>query len=223
MPRFRTYFLLFGLLFTVSAKSQTLDKGEWESLKKEVEYKRYASKPAPKQEFGEQRGESSPPPARSGGPLNLGPVMQIILVLGFGILILILIYNIVKNMVFRSKNENLAEADLENDLNRSELTKSDLEKWLDQAMADKDHRLVIRIYFLMALRKMERMNLIVWEKDKTNWQYLRELGDHKLRPSFQLLIQEYDVLWYGEKDFDESQLQNKVEQFKGFGRELEIE
>ena len=211
--------LFFFMLVALwpGTKGQTLDKDRWETLKEEVDYQRYGM-PEEKEEARPSQHDFTPTPPPAS--LNLGPMVQVILVIIFVVLIALLIYFILKNTSISGRNKGIKPETLEIGPDGEELSKTDLEKWLERALAANDRRLIIRIYFLMALQKMEDMKLIRWEKEKTNWQYLRELGNHHLRPSFQALVREYDLIWYGEKEFDDNQLQSKVDQFKGFGKEL---
>ena len=75
---------------------------------------------------------------------------------------------------------------------------------------------------MLVLKHLELQKLIIWKKEKTNWHYIQELSGHDHQASFMRLAYEYDELWYGEKDYTENELNNKIDRFKEFRNDLLI-
>lgn len=90
---------------------------------------------------------------------------------------------------------------------------------LDQALADGDYRLAIRLHFLEILKSLTQNGLIKWKPDKTNRDYSRELRSHKSHRDFQNLARIYEVIWYGNTSISQSEYDPIVLKFKSFMNE----
>ena len=85
---------------------------------------------------------------------------------------------------------------------------SDLERFLRQAIETGNFKLAVRIYYLMVLKGLQDKGLIVWKKNKTNFDYLIEVAQH---PQFQQLNQStliYEYIWYGDRQIAEPQFKS---------------
>ena len=80
----------------------------------------------------------------------------------------------------------------------------DIQKLIQQALADKNYRLAIRYYYLYSLRLMNEKELIVWELQKTNADYNRELEKTDLKKPFAQITRLYEYIWYGDFPIDQS-------------------
>lgn len=88
----------------------------------------------------------------------------------------------------------------------------DLPTLINKAIADQNYRLAIRYYYLLILRKLSEKELIGWQQEKTNEDYINELTSSKLHTDFKELTYLYDYVWYGnflidKNDFLKSQTQ----------------
>lgn len=73
----------------------------------------------------------------------------------------------------------------------------DLPKLIDKAIADGNYRLAVRYYYLLILRKLSEKELISWQQEKTNEDYIKELTSSKLHSNFKDITYLYDYVWYG--------------------------
>ncbi len=73
----------------------------------------------------------------------------------------------------------------------------DFETLIEDAIRRKEYRDGVRLIFLYSLRKLSDARLIQWTPGKTNYEYVRELKDSKVRSQFQELRYYYDYAWYG--------------------------
>ena len=71
---------------------------------------------------------------------------------------------------------------------------------LQQAEATGNYRLAVRLGYLEVLKQLADQNLIRWQPDKTNHDYLYELPIGTLPPAFRELTRQFDYVWYGEHD-----------------------
>ncbi len=79
----------------------------------------------------------------------------------------------------------------------------DFEKLIKETIKTGDKRLAIRYYYLWLLKKMSEQNIIDWNPEKTNSDYLYEIKSEKLKQDFNHFSYLYNYTWYGEFNIDE--------------------
>ncbi len=79
----------------------------------------------------------------------------------------------------------------------------DFEKLIEATLLSGEKRLTIRYYYLWLLKKMSAKEIIVWDLEKTNSDYLREIKNPTLKKEFNYLSYLYNYIWYGEFELDE--------------------
>ena len=89
---------------------------------------------------------------------------------------------------------------------------------ITQAISNNNYRLATRYLYLQLLQKLTEKEFIVWQKDKTNEDYINEIKKEKLRNEIEKLTYLYDFVWYGkfnikQKDFTKAQ-QNFINVYK---------
>lgn len=200
-----------------NGQESTLDRDEWKKVVRKLEYKKSGESNQVNNEpvtEGRERSQSE------SFMITISPTLQIVVIILFIVILTVILLNLLRAEGDGSRNSIIrtidpAEQDFEDLLGHS-----DLEKWLHDALQSQNYRLAIRIYFLMALKNLEEMRLIKWEKKKTNWHYILELRNSPYQISFQALVHEYDQIWYGEKDFLEEVILQKLEGFRDFNDQL---
>lgn len=125
-------------------------------------------------------------------------VLPYILIFG---LIGFLIYLFIKQALYASGNKTTQQqAALYSDQTTPEdLENIDLEKLLREALAQKNLRLAVRLYYIKLLKHLDREGYIRWEKNKTNRDYADELGVASINREFRKLMNAYEYVWYGER------------------------
>lgn len=71
------------------------------------------------------------------------------------------------------------------------------EQQIEQAVAQGNYRLAVRLLYLRCLRQLDEAGLINWQIDKTNTVYVNELTDAEQRSAFKLLTRQFEFAWYG--------------------------
>lgn len=89
----------------------------------------------------------------------------------------------------------------------------DIQQLINQALLDKNYRLAVRYYYLFILKKLSDKELITWESQKTNTDYIKELSDLGLKDQFQIITRLYDFIWYGNFAVDEKSYANAEKKF----------
>ncbi|MBK8845284.1 MAG: hypothetical protein IPO27_01520 [Bacteroidetes bacterium] len=97
----------------------------------------------------------------------------------------------------RLKNELEYTAGIEN---IHELMLDDL---YSQSLQQKNYRLATRYRFLNLLKTANDSGFIKWKPDKTNMHYIQEISTD-YRKSFASIVRDFEYVWYGDFDLDES-------------------
>ena len=129
-------------------------------------------------------------------------LMQALMYSLLGIIILVVIYFIFKNaggFSFGSEkkkirydaSEEKEDEDLEN------IENNNFRLLIQKAKSEEDFRKAVRYYYLWVLQKLTDKNLINWNKDKTDYDYFLELGQHPIKEDFSVNTYIYDYTWYG--------------------------
>ena len=123
--------------------------------------------------------------------LNLLPYILIIAIIAFAVWLFIrlnpgeyLLATPEEPEVFLSEEEKIIKSENISDL-------------IEQAIRDGDYRLAIRFYYLQLLRQLNARELIRYEFQKTDTEYLNELKKDDIRPELKKLMRIYDFIWYG--------------------------
>lgn len=99
-----------------------------------------------------------------------------------------------KSEVFFSEEEEIIKSKNINEL-------------IEGALADKNYRLAVRYYYLLILRKLSENEIISYEFDKTNSDYIAEISTSNIKEQFRKATNLYDYVWYGNFDVTETDFQ----------------
>jgi len=89
----------------------------------------------------------------------------------------------------------------------------DLSELIQKAIHQKNYRLAIRYYYLLALQKLSKYDFIDWQQQKTNEDYIKEIQENKLKNKFASSTYLYDFVWYGNFDINESEFTKAEAEF----------
>lgn len=74
---------------------------------------------------------------------------------------------------------------------------------IQKAIKDKNFRLAVRYYYLLILQKLQENQLIEWEQQKTNEDYIKEIKQPNVTKKFSEITYLYDFVWYGNFEINE--------------------
>jgi len=148
---------------------------EWNKAAEGMDYSKDLPKP-PKER--KKRAPSEPEPSFdwTGLTQGLGSFLQLLAVvfaLGF---IAYGIYWMIQTPRNRSISRDGTEITLAN-LDEY-IHETDLDRFLREALAASNWPLAVRLYFLQTIKQLSEREAIVWSKEKTNRDYLREMRGH---------------------------------------------
>lgn len=148
-------------------------------------------------------------PAGSDGGSNTWLFIVLIVILGLAV-----IYMIIVSFSDRNKKvPGVTEAD-ENKLENLTISKSELELALEAALAAKNYREAVRIYFIAIIKEMKDHNWIRWEKKKTNYHYINEISGRSQQSDFITATRAFEIVWYGNRSLEENEYNRLEPHFK---------
>ena len=131
---------------------------------------------------------------------------------------LLFLYLIVKFFVERSSTDFISSAKnskFKSGSEEEELIKNtDLNVLLHEAISSRNYRNAVRYYYLLALKKLDAENIILWEQQKTNEDFIGEISSVELRASFAENTRLYDFVWYGEFGLTHEEFERAQQDFK---------
>ena len=127
------------------------------------------------------------------------------------ILIAILLFLLIKfflnvnarALTYSKKNQTIVALSEDEHIIKNE----DIDQLIQQALKDRNYRLAIRYYYLLLLKTLGHKEYIVWELQKTNDDYIKEIKAQDLKEHFSRITRLYDYIWYGGFDLDEANYQ----------------
>ncbi|GAB1309372.1 hypothetical protein KH5_20550 [Urechidicola sp. KH5] len=139
-----------------------------------------------------------------------------------GILILAIVYFFVKLNVKSIENSKREKASVFLSDDEEIIRKQQIEALIKQAVSDSNYRLAVRFYYLLILQKLQEKELIVWQQQKTNADYIHELNSSDLRVKFIDITRLYDFVWYGSFEIDEQDYLNISHKFESIKVEIGV-
>ncbi|WP_431124537.1 DUF4129 domain-containing protein [Flagellimonas flava] len=137
--------------------------------------------------------------------------LQILPYILLGILLFLIIGFFVKantrSLIYTQKNPNIVSLSEEERIIKTE----DIQQLIRDALAQNNYRLAIRYYYLFILKLLTERELIEWQLQKTNDDYIAELSNSQLKTPFSRATLLYDYIWYGEFNIDQDRY-TKAEQ-----------
>lgn len=133
--------------------------------------------------------------------------------------IVFIVYNILKNSDFTYfRKKKLAEDEPYESFDEVEHI-SDWDKAIKEALDAKDYRLATRLLYKQTLQSLNERNIIQYEKQKTNWEYVNKLAASPLYKPFLNLTNYFDYIWYGSFSINAEQFERIRAEFVHFNKE----
>lgn len=196
---------------TEPSRSDRWNREKWEQLTEGLDYQ------AP--EYIEQEEE-----VRSRGP-SPGWItfFKILAVLGaIGIIAFIIAQLQTGEPLFGAKNRKLDEG-LQIDLANIEenLPAADIPDFIRSALRAGDFKMAVRLHYLGLIQSLARRNWIRWERDKTNGDYLQEMGSRPLFEGFRDATIVFERIWYGNHGLAEGAYSRIAAQFEELEKQIQ--
>ena len=99
-------------------------------------------------------------------------------------------------------------------------SESDFDRLIRLALASGNYRLAVRYQYLRSLHQLATRNYVELAVDKTNYQYVQEISNHQVRNDFASLTLNYEYVWYGEFQIEQTIYQKLETAFQSFNQKV---
>ncbi len=110
-----------------------------------------------------------------------------------------------RNIINGKRNKEIVHLKDDEEL----LSSKDLPRLIALAINEENYRLAIRYQYLLVLQQLSEKEIIIWEQQKTNEDYNKEVHHKNIHTEFEEITRFYDFVWYGNFEI------NKLEYLKG--------
>lgn len=141
----------------------------------------------------------------------------VVLILIAGVVIYLLMKAEVLGFLFPKRAQS-GQLDYEN--LAEDIHAIDFNTAVDEAVSQRNYRLAVRLLYLQTLKRLTDADRIRYKPEKTNRQYVYELGNSPLQADFEGLTRQFEFIWYGDFPVDEVQFGAIHQQFLSFNRPL---
>lgn len=93
------------------------------------------------------------------------------------------------------------------------LTETNFDKLTKKALKKENYRLATRYLYLKSLQQLSKKEIIKWNFDKTNSEYINEIKNTNTKDLFKRASYIYDYVWYGEFTIDKDSFNQNQELF----------
>lgn len=209
-----------------SAAADTLSRESWEQAIEGLDYGDIVRPEPPEPEETEYQppAEGDQDPAWDWTIPGLGELGTAIL---FGVVIIGLAYLLVflVNRAQGSGRTRFKDGDGERAYSFEELEEhiheTELEGYLRMALEESNFKAAVRVYYLMAIKSLSENQWITWKRDKTNFDYVREMRKHPEYADFRKLTYLFEVIWYGDTDIDQQVYRRISPSFDHFLKQIQ--
>ena len=184
---------------------------EWDKAAKGMDYSKDVPKP-PKERKKREPNQPEPSFDWTGLTQGLGSFLQVLAVIFALCIIAYGIYWMLQAPRNRTVSRDGTEITLAN-LDEY-IHETDLARFLREALAASNWPLAVRLYFLQTIKRLSEKEAIVWSKEKTNRDYLREMRGHRLGTQFRDVTRQYERVWYGNQPLTVEEFARLEPEFK---------
>jgi hypothetical protein len=186
------------------------DESKWKEIVGSTDYEEKPRKEAP---------DTTPVRERS-QPID-GTFIRVLAYAAITAVFVLLLYYVIKNtsVRFKPKTKSRIKDDLEKPLDNIE--DFDSHSLVDEAIAQGNFRLAVRLYYLGLLKKLNEAGVIKWKKDKTNRDYLSEIfSSDFFYDDIRKLTIAYEHVWYGQHTTSEASFRTLFAKFETMSEKL---
>ncbi|MBE9488665.1 MAG: DUF4129 domain-containing protein [Bacteroidetes bacterium] len=140
------------------------------------------------------------------------------LLLGFLVFLLIKFFLKVnsQNIILGQQNASTIKFTEDEQIIKNE----NIQTLINEAIKQKNFRLAIRYSYLKSLKKLTESDIISWDHQKTNEDYIKEIQKESIKHHFKDITKIYDYVWYGEFNIDELKFESLKIAFNNLNNSL---
>lgn len=175
--------------------------------------------PKPKKDKPQKEKKDSltkTPPSPSFSSSDFIDRFKVLLIIVAILIILAILYVLYKNRGVSNRKVNTDILIDFDDLDEQTLKEAALDDPLSRSLLQGDYKTAYRIKYLQTLQSLVGRNMILYRKEKTNYEYLMELSGKPVYEPFRLLTFNFDGIWYGELMIDREKYESLQIHFDNF-------
>jgi len=190
----------------MTVRQRPISETQWKKAAADLDYSKDVPKP---------KKERPIPKAPTPGGIDAGFWGNIAQVLAILLAVLAIGYGIYR-MMQEPRNRRIARdgAEITEENLEAYLHETDLERFLREALARGDFPQALRIYYLQVIKSLSESGLILWSREKTNRDYLREMRTNPLSLDFQHVTHTFERVWYGNTALNQEEFTQLEPAFK---------
>ncbi|MCC7465298.1 MAG: DUF4129 domain-containing protein [Saprospiraceae bacterium] len=190
-----------------------VDQERWKDASAGLDYSKDVPKPPKEQKNTEDVPQEQQPELDWTGMFRgLGVLVQLLAVLLALGIISYGVYRMLKaprNRIIARDGTEITVANLEEYLHET-----DLDGFLQQARANANWPMAVRIYFLQIIKQLSEQGAIQWSKEKTNRDYIWEMRNHRQGAAFREVVRHYERVWYGSQPISKAAFEQMEPEFR---------
>ena len=182
-----------------------ISTSRYENLKQEIPFDKTknALRPKPPKKNKNKKKADAPDldlPESNGHWYDSFIGIEFLAYVGIFMIACLLLYFIFSNLDSDKKIDLMRDVDYIEDIEEV-----DTDDGYTTALREGDYRMAIRMHFLKALQILTRKNIINWQPEKTNRDYVKEIIDAPKKSAFRNIARIYENVWYGNHPIDRQQ------------------
>lgn len=234
MSRIAFYIKIAGWLllpFWVSAQAsettpplRPFSEQEWQRAKEGIDYSTDRTKPRKKRSEQQKTDAGGSAKESSGwlGSANAAALMRVLAIVIGGVALVLLLRSLLGLRQPRNKKVDYTLSAAELEAIEENLHEANLEDFIRQAVERQEFALAIRLYYLTVLQNLSWQNAIVWQRDKTNRDYLRELRHSEWLETFREITDIFERVWYGNRPVSATEFARLAPKFRAFIDQIQL-
>jgi len=147
-----------------------------------------------------------------------GTVLLWLLLIGVICFILWKLFADKGSFMFSREKKKMSEGEIARE--EEDISTTNWEALLNQAVNNNDLRLAVRYSYMWLLQLLQQRELIQYRIDKTNYEYASELSDTNYKQSFRQISRQYEYAWYGDFVITPSAYAVYADQFNNVKKQL---
>lgn len=144
-----------------------------------------------------------------------------VIIWGIGLFAVFMVFfSLFKFGAFSFHKKEVKLVDIEYKNLEDQVVETNWQALIDIEINTERFNIALRLLFLQTIQLLNEKQLIVWEKNKTNFDYLRELRKTSNDGSFMNLIKYYNFGWFGDFEIKALDFSEIHSEFKAFNSSI---
>ena len=137
--------------------------------------------------------------------------------IAIAVYIILKVYNVKLSQIFRGSPTQIHQNKISEINDIKSISFAEL---IEKMRKEKNYFFLVRYLFLDLLKNLDQMKWIHWHKEKTNYEFKREMKQKKLSNEFNKIVYFYEYIWYGDHQMSEEEYLKIINEFDLFNEKI---